>query len=691
MQYVPSLPSKPFFGHVIAFGVMAIFVMGGILPYLVSTSYFAGRLYSEAETLIPTVLFVGLILYVSLPVLLSKQVSKRLFLPLILLSVLAVLWARYLAVFSMDQAYYSDFATMWEHAKFLSERGQWVTPNSPQQERILSSLYPLSVVFGHDDAVWKTFNIIALTLTGLLCSLLAASWISYRAALVTFWLIALNPETYFASWIPTHDIPAALYLVVYIYLFNLFVNLPRKTPVFSAIGLLLVLSLTGLALEIQRGIYPVLVVSTAIYWLCTIATAKEDNAKSGRGRRIFLAVSIPLIFVTVSKITLTNEGVLFDRQDPSIIYNTLSWFCDMNSMNDGTLRPCIRFHSTLSTDLDYDDTKFYTHAFAITDAYRNPIGKVKNFVLRLKRLMASGIQGNFYYGKMKDLSTQHQRLLKRYLGAINHIYFTFFSVLSLASFLSYFSQSTNARQARLEIQLPLLVVAITILALGLISQVQPRYLFFAPCLLAIPISGLSLEHSSLTSSPKLHSFFLVKWITFSAISLLVVLGGLYHVLATSKLLLSDARDVRIVGNNPAVNYENVLVGVPEASFHRDYTSATLQLPVPYEKGDFVAGTYSFDERKIGPGEPFLISGYLHHPYQDSGTRKSFTHQIYINETLVEELDLTNSESHYYFEHSGIAPMDGAVTLTIMVQAKSSRDKESWAKASTTFIRFVAIR
>lgn len=679
-------------------GIMLILFFGCIVPA------YKFHLNFKAEPSYILSLFIVLVFLGFWWRVISFKLNSKNFIILLTILSIATWILRYLFVFKYQQNYYSDFKTMWNHAIKLVESG-WIRPDRLQTERPLASLVPLVAIFGHSTAVFKIFNITVITLQNLMCASLSARWFSPLAGILCFILLSFIPEFYFASLIPTHDISGSFYLVLYLWLFNIgttFSSQKKKLYIFS---IFFVLTIIGLLLDIQRNLFLLAWLATLIFSLLTFLTKKPSQEKDFI-KWILFALILQIISFNIIKTALISGGVLFPRNPSDKTWNAFTY---SHSFSSGyysrgqnfwkkyawTLGSKPKKHNYIITNTD--DLFYYASAIRGSDLFYNYSEKPKNYLSRLRRLTRLG-NVNFYYTRLAGYNKKEQELINLKFGEINKVHNKTYSILllftlSLLFLASFFKSRINHR-----IYLPILCSGLLIIALGLIGENQPRYLFICWSLWTIIIVGcldFIFSHKLLNKavvsvlvklntklypplSFKIHHHtkkeqFLPLQFSFPAICSFICI--IFATISTFFILFSVS-DYRLINmktfSHPVCSKHfsneecrNSQVNFKKTIEEKPYAMLKLKHPAGLYKGARISTSRQL---KVETDQAYVISLYVNSPNKDDLNGGFFDIKIYINNQLKETLSVSKLDKNRYLKYSDIKSKDGFIDLKFEIKS-----------------------
>lgn len=672
--------------------IFLLILLGVIVSFLVSSLYFSSQIYAGLERIILSLLLIIAFCILLVKYIYSINISDKSWLTILLVLIGSSVLARLIFAFSFEQEYYSDFRTMWNYACRVGSEGVWIPPDRPQTERPLPIFVPLTYLFGCGEWVFKCFNVFALTVQNTLIALIIKKIVSSPASILAFLLLSLQPESYFASLIPTHDIPGSLLLVLYISLFFLIFSSNFKISTGNLIGLAFILGIVGLLLHIQRGIFLPLWLTTAIFSAFMLFRMPWCDQQKRLLFAMTICVITPILFVMTSTKVLTVHSILYDKDNPASIYSVWGEYGFRHSMVDGSFSNARHFYDNYAKGNDYTDNRYYSRAFFFTDLYRDWQKRPMNWLERIKRVTKFSTQGGFYYGRLQGIDEAELKRLRQSFSGINVIFNFFFTYLVLGTTLALLISKKVRKNVHPFIFFPIIFVGLGIFAIGLIGETQPRYLFFVPALMAIPVFAIldAIFKPSMTSLNNDMLNLRMKGLVSLCICIVLAFIFFRTYIEKSPYLLADM-------SKPMIECAGISEDkCPKARIFTDaqrdvrvHSNLTLQHPVTLNKGDAIRAIYKL--QPIDPGEQKLVSLYVQTPYKRGDGRTGFFDKnIYANGVLRKTLHLSDTDAFQLvkFEVKG-----NGEPLEIILESVSNVDYKaaSWIRASTVNFRFLAIR
>ena len=678
-------------GALTSAGLVTLLLLGAVIPLAFSFAYFISALYPDLHLYFFQTAGLAIAFFLIVKVLYSAPLNRPVYLMVLAGLAAVTFFLRWKFVTSFDQAYISDFETMWARAVEVAESGRWSPPVSPQTERPLASLVPLAWLFGESDLVFKAFNITAITLQNLVFAGIAAHWFSRHAGILCFLLLSLVPESYFASLIPSHDIAGSLYLSLYLALYLCTVFPAGRTRWWTLLLKLAGLVAIGLLLDIQRELHAAFTVGALAFFLFTAATLADRWKLRPLALRTSLAIIIPFFAVASVKATLTANDILYDRHAPEIAWNSLGPFCYFHAFSNGNYNTCREFYDRYAEPMEYADRVYYGRALAVSDLYYNIASRPENYLQRLASLVRFGTQGYFYYGRLHGVSKQEQLELNLDFAVLNRLFNVIFSLAALlaAGFLTF------SRKVRTSINpvvyLPVIVFSVITLALALISESQPRYLFFAPLLLALPIVGIVDSRGSTAANTDPVRFNPSLFVSVPV--LLLLIAGAFHFGARhSGLLLVDMRRANL---ECSTHYDSLCSGAIVAPAESDNGKnwARLALRHPDPGGVYAGGWVRAGYRlPVEPSRNYALTLYVQSPYLSSDRKTgSIEINIYAGGRLLKTLSVGDTQDDRFVRIDNLSTPEDRLEITLEILTHVGYRNPSWQQATLANFRFMALR
>lgn len=673
-----------------SFGLITLLLFGALIPLVFSVSYFVFSLYPELHLHLFNIFGLALAFFLLARVLYAYPPSQTTYSLVMAALVGLTFFLRWKFVMGLDQAFDNDFLIMWERAIEVNRSGTWTPPESPQTERPLVSLVPLIWLFGESTNVFKIFNIVAITAQNLLIADLARRWLSRQAGILCFVMLSMVPEFYFASLIPSHDIPGSFYLSIFLVLY-LGTIFPAVRPGWPMMALKLAsLVAVGFLLDIQRQLLAPLLMGAFIFFLFTMicVRARVDL------RRHALA-AIPAMLVTVLGVHylesfLSSHNVLYDRGSPTVLDNHLSKFCYPHSFTNGSYSGCISFYDRYGDQLSPDRRNEYIRSLAISDIYFNPGARIENYLLRTKMLMQPGTQGYFYYGNLQGLSASESGRISRKFSTANSIINLLLSVASALTLTAFLLSKKLRTSINPLFLFPVIVFSVITLALGLAFENQPRYLFFAPVLFT-PLIAAAIDSRFTGAFEANDPIQISRSLIFAlpaAISTLTLIFVLYA--RNSDYLLVDMRKAEITcSDDYAELCKGAMVQFEESADQKSYAQLKLHHPAGVFKNGWVAASFALPAAR---NKNYRISLFVQSPYTSPEGRSGFFDvNVYANGILRQSLNIADSAEHRFVEIHDVTATEGQILIKLEVKANVDLEHASWQKASLVNFEFLLVR
>ncbi len=675
---------------------LVIFV-GSVIPLFFAvgtwTPKFNNLLLREQNLIV--YLLMGLyIVYLFLHKLYKYDLSKKLFLSLIFLITLVALYFKFKYIFSYEQDFYSDFRTMWNYALNIYNNG-FIYPNRPQTERPLAFLVPLVQLFGTSEYVFKISNVILIVCSSLILTYIISRTISKQAAILFFIILMCVPEIYFASLIPSHDIPGMFYLVVYLFIiFSLLGKLEKisQTKLFFYI---LLLSLVGLLLDIQRGTYTltilVLVLSFVLYMFIL-----RKNITKRMIVNILVITIIPFTIGQTSKTVLKQNNLLVNYENS--IYGYAGKFRYQHTFSKGSFGDGAMFWNKYAKELYSDDIaslNYMSKSLMLSDTYYNIEERPQNFLLRSQRLYQLGTQGGFYYGRLKNISKLESQEIRKFNNTWNTIFVTLYiTILLIATIYFIFSKDKKRKNI---VYFPMIFISLATIALLLISENQPRYLFMGWFLWSVVIvwfvDDLFSKKEKNSDSKDKEYLFSSKGL-ISIVGIILVLYFLFRLaFSSSDYKLIDMSQWKDIGCNVKVSAEQckkAIVPFTHSTKDKYYSTLIMQLPRYPKKNDFVTNTQEF---KVDKTKLYTFSTYIMSPYFRGENKKGFFDvNILVNGVKTYTQQIANSKGYKYIKLENLKPnKEGKIVISLQIVSNVDYGTASWQKASKVYFKFGSLR
>lgn len=674
-----------------AIGTVIVVILGLLLPFISSVSSFSNSLFNVfKEEFYFTITLFGTV-YLLIKLISQSKISERGFL-LSLTAITAVSFlARFIFALNYDQTLVSDFNTMWNRAIDIVENG-WSSPYSPQTERPIAVFFPLVATFGSSAMVFKSFNVVAVTIQNILIALLCKKWFSNNAGIMAIFFLSLIPEFYFASLIPTHDIPGSLFLVIYIFVQFHFLDNYNLSGSFRKYALILLLCVSGLILEIQRNLFFLVCLSSLVYLFIELLLRFKESKGEIKLRQYIVVIIVPFVFVSLSKNLLIDNKILYDRNSESVIYNTFSSFCNTHSFSQGSYAACREFYNNYARDLEIEDVKHYTKAIMLSDIFYNHRERVENYLHRVNRLTQLGTQAGFYYGRLKNIDKREQIRINRLFSEINNVFVAVFSLIMVFALMSYVVSQKAKAESHVKFLFPVLLTGFSILIFGLMSENQPRYLFFCWPMWAILL--VSFFHKDSERGINTLKFFIIdrtSLIVFGIIvSLVVLIFSVSMKNSDYKLVdMSTPTKISCTQHFDQSLCQNNIIQVDNDFSDKYYSTLRLQHTEGLYKNGAVKALYRV---LVNDDYPHRVSLYVQSPYvRTGGNIGYFDVNIYVNGELRKTLHIAKTDENVFVSIDDVVPLNQTIDIEFEVRSNVNTKTASWRRASLVNFRFVSIR
>ncbi len=602
--------------------------------------------------------------------------------------------ARLYYVLNFDQAYFSDFRAYWSIAADMVENGLKPATNVYIQ-RALAFNYPLIYVFGDADIVFKTANVILLTLTGLMASFIAARWISHHAAVAIYIIVSCFPETYYASLIPSHDITGSFYLMMCFLIAFLSLEQTQRQRYAMVSILVLMLSVMLVLLEMQRGLLKIFLASLGF----ALLLYNGFLLKCTHGLRDFihramlpfvLLIIIPYIFYMASFMVLKNKLLC----DLSLGQQVYRW----NTLNDGTFRSQVinlrndyvfKLPNNLQQRADFQKSLFWS------DLYYEPLERPANYFLRATQLYNLGSQLGFYIGRLSNVSPHRQIAITNQARVINrHFHSAFLLMLVLTSGYAVF----YAERFNLVAATALIFMSASSFALVTIGENQPRYLFMGYFLWPICICAvLHTLFSNQLSPSQWHIIAKARFGKITLVAIIMVMAVTAFTYAAfswkfkgSSLRMLDLEIFQSISCDQSVP-ENIcsrgLIEFEKTVTNRKWAMLQLQLPDLTKDGQFIKTEHTF---KVKAKHRYALELFVQQPYQREDGQTGFFDIVIRANQQYRKLHLENTDAQQYVRLENIIPYEGKITVSFEIRCVRCWPRISWQRASLTNFRFARL-
>jgi len=589
----------------------------------------------------------------------------------------------------------SDFKTMWEYAVEMYQSGRFIPPNRLQVERPLASLVPLVFFFGDSPVVYKLSNIVFIMLTSVMVTDLIRRTVSHEAALLLFIMLMFVPEIYFASLITSHDLTGSFYVVLYLYLTYMVCNryMNEKLRLWRVICILPIIGFVGLLLDVQRNIYNPLVMAVMITVLLLWQFQKE-SIPSKKIIVIAAIIIVPFLFENIAESTLRAKSILVNWKDSSLFIKHVNKIRFMHTYSNGTGANSLRLWNDYAKGFDKEeDIVDFAKSLILSDFYYNYAERPQNYLMRSERLFRLGTQWTFHTKQVEGLSGYRKKKFNAFNKFWNTTFVTLYLLLLLIS-TAYFAFSKH-NKSKSFIYFSAIFMSIITIALLLISENQPRYLFigwFFWSTIIVWFIDEIFTKKTLREDSSVGSLF--TWRGMAVFTLLVVF---VFVLARSALGTTDLLFIDMSKWNDLQCAESItekeclesLLTFDETLDDKKYSTLVMMLPRPPHSNDFVR-----NEKRIeaNDNKKYTLGMYVMSPYfRKDGISGYFDVNIYVNGELRETMNIADSEKFRYVRVSNIIPINGAVTVSLEIKSNADYKAISWQNASKTIFKFCSLR
>lgn len=615
---------------------------------------------------------------------------------LIVISVLAVisLVARFYFVLSFEQNYYSDFRTYWNIASDMVENGIKPATNVYIQ-RALAFNYPLIYVFGNADIVFKISNVILITTSGIIASFIAGRWISYIAAIVVFAMISVFPETYYASLIPTHDIPGSFYLMIsFLIAFFALEKVYNRQYIFTII-LVFILAVFLIPLQMQRGLYQIFIATFGLSLLLYSAYIfkKIYNFRDFAEKIIYpiiLVVVLPYLAYNLSYNILLKDNLLQSKSDRSVI----RW----NTLNKGSYSSQIK---NLERNYLYalpDDKKKrseFRKSLFLSDLYYDLSKRPGNFILRSARLYDLSSQLYFYMGRLQGIEKKESKEITNKARSVNKNFYSIFLLFLLITSLYVVFRKKEFNLVSLT---PLIFMSAAGFGLSTIGENQPRYLFMGYFLWPIFISSIFYGwFNSRTVEQERWNKANVRFGIYSIISILsiIIVSTAVYVAFSWKFKSNNLRMINLGTFNNISCSKSIdntdcihnLTDFNETIMDRKWALLKMKFSSALEKDHFieVKKTQSVDQNK-----KYALGVFVQQPYKREDGRKGFFDIVISANDQQIILHLEDTLEQKYILLENIKPVNGKIAISFKIISNIDYKSASWQNASLTNFRFARL-
>lgn len=673
------------------YSLLLFLILSGVVP-----AFFIIQHYPPTEGVLVLV-FLTLLMIFFLYKKVSEVFFKDYFLHLLVSFVVLSFGLRCFFVFSFDQNFYSDFRIMWQHAIQVVETG-WIVPSSLQTERPLASLIPLVAMFGKSPLVFKLFNVVIITLQNILCACLARWWFSPLAGLICFFFLSLIPEFYFASLIPSHDISGSFYWIVYIGIFFSFIFSIKKNFLLSLL-LFGVLTFIGLVLEVQRGVFAPAFLSLFLFSVWFFSK-NRSFFREKRGVFVFFSLFLLQGFLVVSgKKFLSTQGVLVKR---GVHKKYSRLFIRSHSFTNGSfsngksflkkyMLPVKSANAKASkTQKDLSDYIYYAKAIPLSDLYYNWDGRFINCFQRIKSFLRMGFV-SFYYSRLKGVTKEKQEELNKNFRAWNVTHNGFFALLLLLAYMMVGYGIVFKKRLSSGLVLPLLSSGVFILAIGLVSENQPRYAYLCWPFFALSIAGSfdrSFRKKDIEKSPSLE----FSWQSFLSYLLVIalLLGSFFSWAGLSWYRLVSMESfgsASCEGKLTPKECKKAQMSFRRTLSHKPFSALMLNHPKPYEKGSSVSVGKIFKLKKDVPHKvAFFVNAKKIEGFQDFPLML----QVLVNGSLEREFSYKQLKKNRFIWINNLV---GTTEIRFKVTSLGSGEIKSFLddRRPAIYVEFLSLR
>jgi hypothetical protein len=415
--------------------------------------------------------------------------------PLALRTFLEILGAIYVFrlawILLLDPKLTSDFSWYWQLAGQMADQGPSFPFESVHGLRAFPFFYPLALLFGKSAVVFRLANILVIGFASFFVYRFTTRRFDRATAQAAVLLCNLAPETFAAAGIASHDIAGLLFLSLMGLVVLLIDSLITKRSRFLLLlGSSFLLAVTIVLVDIQR--VPASVIILSLWIAAAVAVSlqtapavllnRETLASAGK-RIVFMAV-VPTVLLAVcipvvhhhlgGKSGLGRSGWVGLAHNHS--YTPATWFYYEKVVGPAVSRISPDRLSGISRNL------------VVSDFADDPGHRLVNIRERAARLLVLGRQVYFYLPNYRQT-----QLFQRYLEAAAGYRVVAWAVVLVLPFglvTTLVHRGSNAT-GEVVTEWPLVFISMFMLALLMIGQQQPRYLFpfyflAAPWLIGIP-------------------------------------------------------------------------------------------------------------------------------------------------------------------------------------------------------------
>lgn len=690
----PTISTKSFF---LASIFLSIFI-GTILPLFVSLETWLPKLYTLLVSEKNLIIYIPIGLYIINYLIIyfyRNTLSTRKFYILLSLLFLLFLGIKIIYVFHYDQNFYSDFRTMWEYAKLTYNLKEFIPPTIPQESRPLVSLVPLVMIFGTSIAVFKILNIIFILFSGLIVSYFTFKNISKHSAILVFIIIMLVPEIYFTSLVPSHDIAGVFYLLLYLLVLYYIIQNISTSSILKLSLLTLLLSFIGLLFDIQRGLLSILIITLIIIFLmyCILNYKRLLNKKYVF--ILFTVIITPFFLGKETQVFLQKQAILPNLENHMYSY---SWaYSHPHTFSNGTYAHSEEFWSNYGSKLLENDLKslrFMTKSLMLSDLYYNIRERPSNYLMRSKRLYSLGTQGRHFFGQLNNVSKYKQRQINKLNFKWNTIFVNIYIILLFISSI-YFIFSKHKKSKNI-VYFPLIFMSIISMALLLIGENQPRYLFtgwfFWSIVIAWAIDNFFNKKNTNINFETNISLWNRKGLVAVIIILLVAYIIFKIVLGYSSYKLIDMRTWEKPKCNKEIKYgfcKQAILSFKNSLDDKEYSTLKLRLPRYPHYGDYVKVSKTIT---IANDQNYTFSTYVMSSYMKKNEKNGFSNiNIYINNILEKKLHISNDNKYKFITIKNIRAKNNKIKITVEIKSNIDYNVESLQKEALVNFKFMSLR
>ena len=473
---------RPAPGQRLVFGFVNLLIVGTVVAGMAGAAFLTVRSWQDGSGARPSLLAVLAVGVAALVLaLIVWRPAPRTHRPAALLLGIIVV-SRIGYTVAVDQPRFSDFAIMWDYAESIAT-GPYREPGGPGdfqamvESRAFPYLVPVARLSGGRPWGYQLANALAVGLCALLAYGFACSLANRKAGLIALWLIAFAPEPLIASEIPTHDIPGALFALLAVALGLLLLRWDSEGKRGAApLGLGLLLGLVLWVADLQRGMGPFLLAAILI------GTVLHFAANPGRraGWAFVPMVLLPLLTTAVLGRTALPliAGPTATQESAMAKWRWLAIYANSESAGYWDLEGLLPLLRTL----DERELRSFALARTASDVVDAGPVRLRNYTKRIATLNRLGSQYHWYLDDSvegrpwnptallgRDAGQRLSAFLRRYSESFRMI-FLLLTVAAVGT-LVFFGRPDG------RLYVPLLTVAVLILALGFLGEAQPRYLF----------------------------------------------------------------------------------------------------------------------------------------------------------------------------------------------------------------------